>query len=176
MKTYIKPSVTCLSLDSMKVKTQGGSQFTLSSGAELSCDDCCSFPTEQNFNGWLIGPIQEGASIQVNLSPDDSDGDTGESDPAGGVDLVLSILDANNNPITGCVNDNGIGAGESAAFVAPNTGIYEIHVHNIDVGNCSDCTPSYRLDVSGNQAQPTTFSLEQTEECVTDTCQHAQVD
>ena len=174
MKIYQVPVVRNIEVSGLKAKTQVGSQqFTLSNVGDLGDDDACSLGSEQNFNGWRIGTIQAGASIQVTVIPDDTLPPGGGSE---GTDLVLSILDANNNPISGCVDANPQGSSEAANFIAPNTGIYEIHVFNNDVGNCNTCDPTYTLTVSGNQAEPTTFVLDAGVECDTDLCQHAPID
>jgi len=172
MKLYTAPALKDLMIDSLKAKTQGatGESFTLSRTGDLGDDDACG--SDQNFNGWLIGTIQEGANIQVVVTPDDTSTDGG----SGGTDLVLSVVDANNNFVASCVDSNGIGVAESTGFVAPNTGIYEVHVQNNDFGNCNTCNPTYTLQVSGDQAEPITFSLEASEQCSSDTCPHSVID
>lgn len=170
MKTYMRPLVSFFKTRTLILKTQGTQQFSLSRTGDLGEDDACG-GGEQNFNGWEIGVIQEGAEIKVRVVPDD----TSTDDFSGGTDLVLRILDANGNAVTGCVDAKGIGRAEEANFIAPNTGTYEIHVHNNDFGNCNTCNPTYTLEVSGNQAQPEILSLEQTCECELDTCPHAPI-
>jgi hypothetical protein len=168
VKFYSIPTVQDLRMDCLKAKTQGasGESFELTRTGDLGDDDACG--SDQNFNAWLIENIQEGANIQVIVTPDD----TSTDNFSGGTDLVLSVLDANNNYVASCVDANGVGVAESANFVAPNTGVYEIHVHNNDFGNCNTCNPTYTLQVSGDQAEPISFTLESSVECDSDTCAH----
>ena len=174
MKPYVKPSARNLEIGDLKVIAQGGSQFTLSGTGAFNDDDCGA--GEQGFHVWLIGPIEAGATIQVQAvglpigapSPDPGLCTNLSDNP----DLVLRVLDANNSDLTGCIDANGIGGSESTSFTAPNTGTYEIHVHGIESGG-GTCS-GYTLTVSGDQAQPTTFNLQQNETCPND-CAHAPI-
>jgi hypothetical protein len=158
MKLYTKPILSVISIYSIPVKTQAtaGGQFTLTTDGQF-CADCCNQAGDQNFNGWAIGPIQEGASIQVNVFASNTAGED--------TDFILQILGPNpaNTDLTGCIDSSGVDGSETANFVAPETGTYEIHIHSKD--SIFDANASYTLQITGNQIQPTTFTLASVQEC-----------